>query len=308
MKEFDRDSSLSSCSSAPEQEGASGPAKPASPESAPGPETLPPGVERPPEPYAHLPEDLRTPWDWPDLIAFLVLILGSGLVIPILAGLAAMTWWGVPFSQIEKSPAIKAAILIASQALWSAATLAFLFVLVRLRQPGSFWRAIGWRQLRPRSMTRAAATLTCLLGGAGLAMTIQLASALVGKRAKLPIEELFQSRQSVLLLMALGILVAPLVEETIFRGYLYPVLARHLGIPGGIVLTGALFGMAHAAQLWGGWGQIVLLVVVGTVLTYVRARTGTVLASYFVHLAYNTSLFLGFYVATKGLHNIPVGS
>jgi membrane protease YdiL (CAAX protease family) len=108
--------------------------------------------------------------------------------------------------------------------------------------------------------------------------------------------------------MALGILVAPLVEETIFRGYIYPVVARKFGVTIGVLATGALFGILHAAQLWGGWGQIALLVVVGIVLTYVRARTGTVLASYLFHLGYNTILFVGFYFATGGLRHLPGSS
>jgi membrane protease YdiL (CAAX protease family) len=44
---------------------------------------------------------------------------------------------------------------------------------------------------------------------------------------------------------------------------------------------------------------------VGVVLTYVRARTGTVLASYFFHLGYNSILFLGLYFVTGGLRHFP---
>jgi len=255
-----------------------------------------------------LPEDLRTPWNWLDLLFFLLFSLGSSIVLTWVVALAALVWYGVTPWDVNQSAGIKAIILILSQGLWSAVTLLYLFVAVRLRHAGPFWHTIGWRHLRPRTMTRQAAALMCLLGGVGLAMVIQVSSALIGKKARLPIEELFQNRQSVLLLMALGILVAPLVEETVFRGYIYPVVARRFGIPTGVLATGALFGMAHAVQLWGGWGQIGLLVVVGVVLTYVRARTGTVLASYFFHLGYNCILFLGFYFATGGLRHFPSAS
>ena len=107
------------------------------------------------------------------------------------------------------------------------------------------------------------------------------------------------------LLLAVGILPAPAVEETIFRGYLYPVLARTLGVEGGVLTTGLLFGMMHAHQLWGGWVQIALLVFVGIVLTYARARTGTVLTSWLLHLGYNTFLFVGFVISTGGLRHLP---
>lgn len=254
---------------------------------------------------AALPEDLRAPWGWADLFYFLLYGLASSIVLTWAVALGAMAIGGIRPWEIDRSAATKGMILIASQGLWSVATLLYLYAVLRARRSGSFWNTIGWRQLRPRTMTRSAATLLCLLGGVCLAVTIQVASALIGKRTKLPIEALFQSRQSVLLLMALGILVAPLVEETIFRGYIYPVVARKFGIPGGVIGTGALFGMAHAMQLWGGWGQIALLVIVGMVLTYVRARTGTVLASYLCHLGYNSILFVGFYFATGGLRHFP---
>ncbi|MFY9585020.1 MAG: CPBP family intramembrane glutamic endopeptidase [Candidatus Acidiferrales bacterium] len=253
---------------------------------------------------ARVPEDLRTSWSWPDLIIFLVFVLGSSIILPLLAGVAAVFIWHVKLADIESVPATKAAVLVAGQALWSAATMIFLFGTVRLRQADPFWRTIGWRALRPSTMTEGKAALLCLLGGVALAVAVQLSSLGIGKRTKLPIEELFQSRSSVLLLMALGILVAPVVEETIFRGYIYPVLARGLGIPAGVLLTGTLFGLVHAPQLWGGWGQIVLIIIVGVALTLVRARTGTVLASFLVHFGYNTTLFLEFFIVTGGLRHL----
>jgi membrane protease YdiL (CAAX protease family) len=112
----------------------------------------------------------------------------------------------------------------------------------------------------------------------------------------------------VVLLMSLGILVAPLVEETIFRGFLYPLLARRFGVPVGVVVTGLLFGAMHGPQLWPAYTQIGLMMLVGVVLTWVRARTGTVTASYLMHLGYNSLLFLGFVIATGGLRHFTAGT
>ena len=109
-----------------------------------------------------------------------------------------------------------------------------------------------------------------------------------------------KARVSILLFGILGVLVAPLVEETIFRGFLYPVIARQLGTIAGVAITGTLFGLMHAAQLWGGWGQIALLILVGIVLTWVRARTGSVAASFFVHLGYNSLQLAGYLVYLVG--------
>ncbi len=142
-------------------------------------------------------------------------------------------------------------------------------------------------------------------GGAALAIGISIAGRFVNQNVDLPIEKLFQSRNSVLLLMSLGVLVAPLVEETIFRGFLYPVIARQFGLPAGILVTGLLFGLMHGAQLGWALGQTGLMICVGIVLTWVRARTGTVGASYLVHLGYNGLLFLVFALATGGLRHLP---
>jgi membrane protease YdiL (CAAX protease family) len=139
-----------------------------------------------------------------------------------------------------------------------------------------------------------------LAGGAMLALVVTFAGNFFNSKETLPIEQLLQARVSMMLFAVMGVFVAPLVEEIIFRGFLYPVIARRLGIAMGVLLTGTLFGLLHAAQLWGGWGQIVLLILVGVVLTWVRARTGTVKASYFVHLGYNGLQLFGYVVYLIG--------
>ena len=164
--------------------------------------------------------------------------------------------------------------MIISQALLSGATLAFLYVILRGRTSAPFWQSLGWRDFH-KMATHASIALRYIFGGFGLAVLVGWAGNFVGRESGIPMEELFRSRQSVLMLMALGILVAPVVEETIFRGCIYPVIARKFGITAGVVSTGALFGLAHAQQLGGAWGQIGLLICVGIVLTYVRARAGT---------------------------------
>ncbi len=257
---------------------------------------------------AAVPEDLRAPWGWVELLLFAGFALASLLALQLILGTFAMAKLRLNLAEFRKFATSNVPFITALQVLWFSGLMLFLGLLIRLRHGMPFWRTIGWRGLRPRAMSRGSATLLCLLGGVGLAIVVSMAGNFVGKKARLPIEALFRDRRSVLLLMAYGLLVAPLVEETIFRGYLYPVFARRLGVPAGVFVTGALFGLAHATQLWGGWGHIALLLLVGVVLTYVRARTGTVLASFFVHLGYNSMLFAGFYFATGGLRRFPVAS
>jgi membrane protease YdiL (CAAX protease family) len=249
------------------------------------------------------PPDSRTPFRWIDLVYLILFYFVCGGFLTLIVAAGAFVFFGISPSALEKSAAARASVLIISQALLSGATLAFLYAVVRGRSAAPFWQAMGWRAFR--DMASSATIARYIFGGFALAVVVGWLGNFVGRESGIPMEELFRSRQSVLMLMGLGILVAPVVEETIFRGCIYPVIARKFGITTGIVATGALFGLAHAQQLGGAWGQIGLLICVGIVLTYVRARAGTVAASYFVHLGYNTILFAGFYVATGGLRHLP---
>jgi membrane protease YdiL (CAAX protease family) len=176
--------------------------------------------------------------------------------------------------------------------------------MLQARTDAPFWPSIGWRELRPGAGKIRDHAVQFLAGGAVLAVAVSFAGGFLNSKKTLPIEELLKARVSVVMFGLLGVLVAPLVEETIFRGFLYPVIARRMGIASGIAITGVLFGLMHAAQLGGELGQVALLVFVGVVLTWVRARTGTVAASYFVHLGYNGLQLAGYLIyVVSGSHH-----
>ena len=267
------------------------------------PATLPP----PPAPDAHLPEDIRVPWGLLDLFIFFGLGFGLLIVLTnVLASVVASLGRMNP-AQLQEFVMGNAGFIAIRQALWFTLLILYLAVHVRARAAAgeNFWRLLGWRGLRVGTLGRPAAVMACLLGGITLAIAVQVASVAAGRPEQLPIEQFFQSASNVMWMMAVGVLIAPLAEEMIFRGYFYPALARRLGVPGGVMATGLLFGLLHAQQLWGGWAQIALLVIVGVVFTYVRARTGSVVAPFLLHLGYNSILFLAFFFATGGLRNLP---
>jgi membrane protease YdiL (CAAX protease family) len=239
---------------------------------------------------------------WRDLAFIAVFYLVSGVVLAKLSLLAAAAMMHTTEEALKQFPSAYVGAVAASQALVSFAVLGFLWLLVRSRGTAPLWPSLGWHAL-PASASGGSA-LRYLLGGAALAIVIQSASYFVGAKP-VPMEDFFRDRPSVLMMTALGVLIAPAIEETLFRGCIYPVVARTFGIPAGIVATGALFGLAHSVQLAGAWPQVLLVTIVGVVLTTVRARTGTVLASFLVHLGYNSFLFGAFYIATRGLQKFP---
>ncbi|HEV2617890.1 MAG TPA: type II CAAX endopeptidase family protein [Candidatus Acidoferrales bacterium] len=253
----------------------------------------------------NVPEDIRTPWGGTELLLFVGFAIVSLVVVEFVAISYLIAHNHLGHRQLVQFMTTNAEFAVGLQAIWSGIVLLFMFIVIRGYHGARFWSSLHWSVLRPRSVPASTLYLVCIFGGISLAMFVGFISHFAGPKTNLPIQEYFHTRANVIWLMVFGIAFAPFFEETIFRGYLYPVFARKWGIPAGIVITGICFGGMHAAQLWGGWIEITMLIFVGIVLTFVRARTRSVLASYLVHLSYNSFLFLGFFVATQGLKHIP---
>jgi membrane protease YdiL (CAAX protease family) len=249
-------------------------------------------------------EDIRVPWSWTDLVLFVVLAIAGFILISLFVGLAIAVS-GANFRSIQNNPHDINLLSIAIQVLVDLGLLAYLVAQMRLRFRSPFWHTIGWRKLDTGRIPPLAFYSGLILSGFFLSIIVSLGSSLFPPAKNLPIETLFQDRYATVLFMSVAVLIAPLVEETIFRGYIYPVVARSFGKVWGILATGTLFGLLHASQLWGGWSQIALLVFVGVVLTFARALSRTVVASFVIHTSYNSVQVIGLLVATHGLRHLP---
>ena len=94
------------------------------------------------------------------------------------------------------------------------------------------------------------------------------------------------------------------MEELFFRGFLYPVLVRRLGIGAAIVLTAAAFGLIHAPQLGKAWGPVLVVFLVGLALTITRAVTSSVAPGFLMHVAYNATISVFIFAATDGFRHL----
>src|SRR5436305_13677540 len=63
-----------------------------------------------------------------------------------------------------------------------------------------------------------------------------------------------------------GDCIRALHGELFFRGFLYPVLARRLGVSTGVVLTALPFALIHEPE-YKAWGPGLIIFLVGVVLT-----------------------------------------
>jgi membrane protease YdiL (CAAX protease family) len=264
---------------------------------------------QPPDPYAArlssaLPEDIRVPWGWLDIFLLAVLAIGSTFLFGLLVVLV-MAAFGVSPAHIQQNVSSFGLVAVVAQILADLAIIGYLALQMRHRFDRPFWKAVGWRRLDTGAYSRALFVSTLIFGGFFLAVGVALLDSLFPTKQTLPIEQILQDHRTATLFMLTAVFLAPVIEETIFRGYIYPVAARSWGALTGIVFTGTIFGLLHSIQLWGGWWQISFLVLVGIVLTAVRARTGTVVASYIVHASYNALPVLAYLFAALRLHHFP---
>jgi hypothetical protein len=258
-------------------------------------------------PGAALPADLRIAWSWPHLAVFLLYSVGSLAFVQLGFSSYLMSTRHLSVKKIEQLLTSNAVYVVGEQIAWFGLLMLFLWVTLGVLRETPFWRTVGWRAVTPPTPLPGVAGRYLLLGWL-LAALVGVAQTHVHQPENMPIQELFKDRMGTLLVMSLAVFIAPVVEETVFRGYLYPLLARKLGVPLGIVMTGLFFGMLHGAQLGWTWGLVGLLILVGIVLTYVRARTGTVVASYFVHLGYNSMLAMSAGISSHGFRTFPPGT
>ena len=289
-------------------------------ETAPESDAVPAAGLNPPS-SALVAADLRISSYWIHFSVFVVFAFGSLIILQSIVATYLAEHRHLGLRGVEKAMTTEAPIAVTVQLAWFGLILLFLYMTLGALPGNPFWRTVGWRRFEPGSGSTSSRALRYFFAGSGLALFVGLAGSRISPKEHLPIQELFKDRNGLLLLMSLAVLVAPLVEETLFRGYLYPLLARtasalaqlfgmefrnatRFGVVTSILMTGTLFGLLHGWQLGWTWGLVGLLTMVGIVFTYVRARTGTVLASYLLHLGYNSMIAISTIAAMHGLKQI----
>src|SRR5579862_7688622 len=160
-------------------------------------------------------------WDYLDFALFL------GAVLP--------SWWlAFILSQTTRSLAPR---LFSNDAVKTLVFQSFMYVFLvgslylviawRYHQP--FWRSLGWTFPIPRAFQ---------LLGLGSALAIALSALAVILHAPMDgsqIEILIKGRASLAAITLFGVVLAPIFEEMLFRGFLLPLLVRSLGPALGIL-------------------------------------------------------------------------
>ncbi len=201
---------------------------------------------------------------------------------------------------IEDAITKNAFFIVSTESVTYLAVVGFMVFLVWTRHRMSLSRAIQW------NLPGGRVAVNALIIGAALAVVSDIGEVVFHRWIpdSLPITEFFKDRPSALLLAAFGILVAPLMEELLFRGFLYPALARWTGSLISIVVTASAFTIVHGAQLGYSWAPLLLIFIVGVALTVTRVVTRSVATGVIVHMTYNFVLLLQTFVVTHGFRQM----
>ena len=103
-----------------------------------------------------------------------------------------------------------------------------------------------------------------------------------------------------LTVVAILALTVPPFEEIYYRGFLFPVLARKLGVVGGILLVTVWFGVAHAFQLAKDPVGLAVVVVMGLMWTLQRHLSKSLVPCIVSHWVYNATLVAASLAAATG--------
>lgn len=234
------------------------------------------------------------PWTGWDVLRIAFLAVFSLLACLFIVTYAAHKWVyrSVPWIEVAQYPTLSVIGQLASYVL----VLLFMYAAVRHQHDGSFWQAIRWNW--PSNWSAYV-----VMGGI-LSIGLQAFANLLPMPKNLPIDRFFQTTRQAYLLAIFGITFAPLLEELFFRGFLYPVLARRLGVVTAVALTALSFGLIHAPQLGRAWGPVLVIFLVGVALTVTRAVTKSVAAGLLMHAAYNATISVLIFFATDHFRHL----
>ena len=234
-------------------------------------------------------------WNGWDVLRLIFLTLAA-LLVGVFAVLLIARRWSYPhmaLGEIARVPLV----VIAGQSVAYLLILAYMYVLVtRERHRPDFLAAIHWNW--PSNIAGYA------LAGFVLSVALQGLAHLLPIPKELPIDTFFRTPAEAWALSILSITLAPLMEELFFRGFLYPVLARSIGLPLAVLVTALGFALLHGAQLMFSWGPVLVIFLVGLVLTMVRAKQNSVAAGVLIHIAYNGTISVAMFVATDGFRHL----
>ncbi|KAJ6830978.1 uncharacterized protein M6B38_276670 [Iris pallida] len=233
------------------------------------------------------------PWQW-QTVSLTMLACGVSFALTGLVEAAALPYLG--FQGGEVSLDEKAGILFAGQFTVTAVVLGVIYGITNTFQPlpDDLFR-YDWKE--PFDLRKG----WILWAGIGLVGAI-IAVALLGAALAIfngepPEREtdalvrllplIGSSGTSTAFLIGITGVLAPVLEETVFRGFLMTSLTKWLPTPVSVFITGAVFALAHFTP-----GEFPQLFVLGSVLGFSYAQTRNLLTPITIHALWNSGVII----------------
>ena len=162
-------------------------------------------------------------------------------------------------------------------------TLAFAWFMISENGRRPFWEAVGWGWPgHPRRVTLISVAIALGLYGVAFGVTT------VYGGNKTDLDRMIESSMYTRVATALvAFATAPLIEELIYRGVLYPAVEKVTGMAFAIVLVSLLFAGVHVWQYQDNIVVILVITALSFTLTAARALTGKLIPAFIIHLVFN---------------------
>ena len=227
--------------------------------------------------------DNNVPWSWLTAIGLLVAHFAVQIVIGVVAvGLLSVVLFATSrFSQEALLQSATSGLVTGIiGALGGVMSLALIYAVITRLRKRPFRATIG---LVGNGRIWPAAFGAVILGGAMDAVTLALHKPIVPDT----LQPLFTGAPGVIAMVVFAVIVTPLVEELLFRGVLFPVVARSLNTIWAVIFVSVLFGLAHVVTYGLDAYLILQTLAAGLYLTWLRARTRSLVPSVAAHTALN---------------------
>jgi membrane protease YdiL (CAAX protease family) len=253
------------------------------------------GLQPPPASPFLTPREVWKPRDLLLFVAFIPFALLASK-IALLIGYSVLrpfTGWHAKVDSAQSDTIF----LLVQQCVFYLLILAFFFLLARLQHQQPLWKSLGWKKPTAKEV------LGYLAGGCGLAFAASFGLWLLPDTQAFPLEKLFSSRPASIAIGAFAVLIAPVVEEVVFRGLVFAIIERTVGLKVAIVTTALLFAGLHVPEYWHAWNHLLMILLVGVVFSLARGVSGRLTPSIILHIGYNSLIMIGVFISTKHFHN-----
>lgn len=139
----------------------------------------------------------------------------------------------------------------------------------------------SWWRLSLDTLAAILETIAIYLGASTIALLVKTAL-----NAPSPIQSV-TDEVPLTAIAALSILVVPIGEEALIRGFVYPIMRQQFSAPVTIALSACLFALLH-----GNIVQIILTLPLGIACGYMYEQTHSLMQCIGIHMLFNTLTFI----------------